>query len=32
MTILGSPLTRVAKAGVSDADFTALESSVTANT
>ena len=31
MTDLVSPLTRVAKAGVSDADFTALESSVAAN-
>jgi hypothetical protein len=32
MTSLVSPLTRVSKAGVSDADFTALQSSVTANT
>ena len=31
MTSLVSPLTRVSKAGVSDADFTALESSVAAN-
>ena len=31
MTSLVSPLTRVAKAGVSGADFTALESSVAAN-
>ena len=31
MTALVSPLTRVSKAGVSDADFTALESSVAAN-
>ena len=31
MTSLVSPLTRVAKAGVSDADFTALESSVATN-
>ena len=32
MTSLVSPLTRVAKAGVSSADFTALESSVATNT
>jgi hypothetical protein len=32
MAGLVSPLTRVSKAGVSDADFTALESSVNANT
>ena len=32
MTALVSPLTRVAKAGVSGADFTALESAVNANT
>ena len=31
MTSLVSPLTRRAKAGVSDGDFTTLESSVTAN-
>ena len=32
MTSLVSPLTRVAKAGVSGADFSALESSVATNT
>ena len=32
MTSLVSPLTRVSKAGVSGADFTALESAVAANT
>ena len=32
MTSLVSPLTRVAKAGVSGADFTALQTSVAANT
>ena len=32
MTSLVSPLTRVSKAGVSDADFTTLESAVAANT
>ena len=31
MTSLVSPLTRISRAGVSDADFTALESSVTTN-
>ena len=31
MTSLVSPLTRVAKAGVSNADFTALETSVANN-